>query len=35
MSLMERKEKDGTDKVMYNLETDVDSYPPDFGMPGN
>lgn len=29
------KEKDGTDKVMYNQETDVDVYPPDFGMAGN
>lgn len=27
--------KDGTDKVMYNQETDVDVYPPDFGVPGN
>lgn len=29
------KEKDGSDKVMYSQLTDVDGYPPDFGMATN
>ncbi len=29
------KEKDGTDKTMYNQITDQDGYPPDFGMASN
>jgi hypothetical protein len=29
------KEKDGSDKTMYNQTTDQDGYPPDFGMAAN